>query len=118
MREEKEDAVHAASYEMGGGGEDEDTLFINLDQGEGEEFFRPPEVEDGEEEEPPDLLGQQGKLYCTYRGMGDTICSSVLTMGRGRSSSARRRWKTGRRRSRLTSLVNKVNYTAHRRAWG
>jgi hypothetical protein len=66
LREEKEDAVHAASYEMGGGGgEDEDTLFINLDQGEGEEFFRPPEVEDGEEEEPPDLLGPQGKLYTT-----------------------------------------------------
>ncbi len=33
-------------------------MFINLDNGEGEEFFRPPEVEDGEEEEPPDLLGQ------------------------------------------------------------
>ena len=40
------------------------TMFISLDQGEGdgEEFLRPPEVEDGEEEELPDLLGQQGKL--------------------------------------------------------
>ncbi len=32
-------------------------MFINLEQGKGEEFFRPPEVEDGEEEEPPDVLG-------------------------------------------------------------
>jgi hypothetical protein len=40
-------------------------MFISLDKGEGEEFFCPPEVEDGEEEEPPDLLGQQGKLYST-----------------------------------------------------
>jgi hypothetical protein len=40
-------------------------MFINLDNGEREEFFRPPEVADGEEEEPPDLLGQQGKLYST-----------------------------------------------------
>ncbi len=31
----------------------------NLDEGEGEEFCL-PEVADGEEEEPPDLLGQQG----------------------------------------------------------
>ncbi len=42
------------------------TMFFSLDNGEGEEFFRPPELADGEEEgEPPDLLGQQGKLYST-----------------------------------------------------
>jgi hypothetical protein len=41
-------------------------MFISLDQREGEEFLRPPEVEGGEEEEPPDLLGQQGKLYKLY----------------------------------------------------
>ncbi len=40
-------------------------MFISLDYGEGEQFFHPPEVEDGEEEEPPDILGQQGELYST-----------------------------------------------------
>jgi hypothetical protein len=40
-------------------------MFISLDEGERAEFFHPPEVEDGDEEEPPDLLGQQGKLYNT-----------------------------------------------------